>query len=118
MANINAHIDDYIAKAPEPAGPILTKIRALATELVPSAIETISYQMPAFRDGKIFLYFAAFKNHIGLYPPLAENSELVKRIAPYRGPKGNLKFSYGEEIPYGLIAEVIKALHQQYTSKK
>ena len=118
MTNTNAHIDDYIAKAGIPAAPILTKIRALATKCALNAAETISYQMPAFRDGKIFLYFATFKNHVGLYPPLTENSELVERLAPYRGPKGNLKFPYDEEIPYDLIAEVIKALHFQYTSKK
>ena len=118
MANINAHLDEYISKAPLAARPILTKIRQLTTKLVPNATETISYQMPAFRDGKIFLYFAAFKNHIGLYPPLKQSSELGGRLTPYRGPKGNLKFPYDAEIPYDLIAEVIKALHTQHTFKK
>lgn len=114
MTDIKAHIDDYIAKAPEPAGSILTKIRKMAAQLIPHATETISYQMPAFRDGKIFFYYAAFKNHIGIYPPLNEDAGLIRQLKKYRGPKGNLKFPNNEDIPYDLIAQIIMALHKQY----
>lgn len=118
MVRMSADIDDYIARAPDPARPILTKIRKVAAQIAPQATEVISYKMPAVRDGKIFLYFGAFKNHVGIYPPLTENAALIERLKPYRGAKGNLKFLFGQDLPNGLIAEVITALHQQYTSKK
>lgn len=118
MINERASINDYIAKAPDMAGPILAEIRTLVIMLVPQATETMSYKLPAFRDGKIFFYYAAFKNHIGIYPPLKNNSNLIELLGKYRGPKGNLKFPYAEEMPYELIAKVILALHQQYVFKK
>ncbi len=111
-------IDDYIASAPENARPILAKLRKLAAELCPDAVETISYKLPAFRQGKVFFHFAAFKNHIGIYPPVKEPASLVKQLAPYRGPKGNLQFQYEAGIPYDLIEGVIKALHKSYAVTK
>ena len=39
-------------------------------ETAPQAEETISYGIPALKQRGILVYFAAFKNHIGLYPPV------------------------------------------------
>jgi uncharacterized protein YdhG (YjbR/CyaY superfamily) len=111
-------IDDYIAAAPPNAQPILEKLRSLAIEICPAAEETISYKLPAFRQGKVFFYFAAFKHHIGIYPPVNEPAILVKKLQPYRGPKGNLQFQYKDGMPYDLIAAVIKALHASYAVTK
>ena len=107
-------VDEYIGAAPKPARPILSRLRDMARSAFPEAVESISYQMPAYKQGRYFLYFAAFKTHVGIYPPVKAPAGLVKKLAPYRGPKGNLKFSYGEEIPYELIAEVMAALHSAY----
>jgi uncharacterized protein YdhG (YjbR/CyaY superfamily) len=70
--------------------------------------------MPAFREGKVFIYFAAFKNHIGIYPPVSGDKKLEESLAPYRGPKGNLKFPLNEPMPIDLIKRVAKALHNEY----
>jgi uncharacterized protein YdhG (YjbR/CyaY superfamily) len=78
----------------------------------PAAVETISYQMPAFKAGRVFIYFAAFKNHIGIYPPVRGNKDLEQDLVPYRGPKGNLKFPLNEPIPFDLIECVVEALHK------
>ena len=107
-------IDDYIAAAAPAAQPILTRIRAAVREAVPDATECISYQMPALRVRKVFFYFAAFKKHIGIYPPVKGSATLQKRLAPYRGPKGNLQFPLDEPMPYALIAQVAKTLAREY----
>ena len=107
-------VDDYIAAAPAPAKPILARLRAMARDAFPEAEEVISYQMPAYRQDRVFLYFAAFKGHIGIYPPVKGPPSLVAALAPYRGPKGNLQFSYGTRMPYGLIGRVMKALHKAH----
>ncbi len=111
-------VDNYIASAPENARPTLTKIRKLVAQLCPDAEETISYKLPAFRQGRVFFYFAAFKNHIGIYPPVNGPASLIKQLQPYRGPKGNLQFQYEDEMPYDLIERVIKALHKAYAVTK
>jgi uncharacterized protein YdhG (YjbR/CyaY superfamily) len=64
--------------------------------------------MPAIRLRGILLYFAAFTHHIGIYPPVSGNPELQRALAPYAGPKGNLRFPLNEPIPYELIARIVK----------
>jgi uncharacterized protein YdhG (YjbR/CyaY superfamily) len=111
------NIEQYIAAAPEPTKPILVAIRRIAHERCPEAVETISYKMPAFKAGRVFLYMGAFKHHIGIYPPVEEPAALVQALQPYRGPKGNLQFAYASNIPYALIGQVIDALYASYAFK-
>jgi uncharacterized protein YdhG (YjbR/CyaY superfamily) len=111
-------IDAYIDDAPEVARPILRKIRTMARDLCPEAREVVSYKMPALRQDRVFFYYAAFKNHIGIYPPLKQNKRLIAALSPYRGAKGNLQFQYDEHIPYALIGKVIAALHEEYAIKR
>src|SRR5690242_7870961 len=85
-------IDDYIALFPPEVQAILEKIRLTVRQAAPEAEEIVSYRMPAFRLNGILVYFAAFKNHIGLYPPVRGDAKLEKSIAPYAGEKGNLRF--------------------------
>lgn len=71
--------------------------------------ETISYRMPAFKLNGMLIYFAAFKKHIGLFPPVRGNDDLMQAVKPYAEPKGNLQFPYKESIPYALIQRIVKA---------
>lgn len=106
-------IDEYIAAAAPDAQAILTEIRQLVKTAVPDAVETISYQMPAFKRKRIFFYFAAFKKHIGIYPPVQGDEELQQALLPFRGEKGNLKFPLDQPIPYDLIRRVAETLAQE-----
>ena len=101
-------IDEYIATFPPDIQVILRKIRATIAKAIPKAQEKISYRIPAFAlDGDV-IYFAAFKKHIGVYPPVRD-AKLKKEIARYAGPKGNLQFPLAEPIPYPLIGRIAKA---------
>ena len=101
-------IDEYVATFPPDIQEILQKIRATIAKAVPQASERISYRMPAFAlDGDV-IYFAAFKKHIGVYPPVRD-AKLRKEVARYAGPKGNLQFPLSERIPYALIGRIAKA---------
>jgi uncharacterized protein YdhG (YjbR/CyaY superfamily) len=107
-------IDDYLATVPPEGRAILRKLRTLIGQTVPAAKETISYQMPAFKLDYTFIYFAAYKKHIGIFPPVKGDKALNKALLPYRGEKGNLKFPLDEPMPYDLIRRVVLALHKQY----
>lgn len=104
----------YIEAAPAPAKELLREVAELVRQAYPEAEACIGYQMPAFRDKRIFVYFGAFKKHIGVYPPVTTDLALVARLEPWRGPKGNLKFPYEQSIPWALLREVVEALHGQY----
>jgi uncharacterized protein YdhG (YjbR/CyaY superfamily) len=92
----------------------LEQIRAEVERCVPGAQRCIGYGMPAFRAKKIFFYFAAFKKHIGVYPPVKGPEDLLAALAPFRGPNGNLSFPHNKPLPLELIGEVAKQLHAQY----
>lgn len=92
----------------------LEAIRAEAEARVPGAERCAGYGMPALRKGAVFLYFAAFRKHIGLYPPVTAPAELVEELAPWRGPKGNLAFPHDQPLPLELIGRVVEALAAQY----
>ena len=101
-----ASIDEYIAASPPVVRPILQGIRHTIRSAAPEAEELISYHMPAFKLHGVLVYFAAFKNHIGLYPPVSGDARLEKALAPYAGPKGNLRFPLNRPIPYALIKRI------------
>lgn len=111
--NAPKSVDEYIAQSSPKAQPILERIRATVRKAAPKATERISYRMPAFRLEGDFFYFAAFKEHIGLFPPVRGDAQLMKDISPYAGPKGNLRFPLDERIPYGLISRIVKAQVQE-----
>lgn len=102
------NIDEYIAAFSPEVQSILEKIRLVIREAVPGAEEKISYQMPAFTLSGALIYFAAFKKHIGIYPPVNGDKQLRQDISRYRGEKGNLKFPLDEPIPYDLISRIAK----------
>jgi uncharacterized protein YdhG (YjbR/CyaY superfamily) len=101
-------IDSYIAQFPVDVQAILQKLRATIRNAAPEADETISYMMPTFKQHGILVHFAAWKGHIGLYPPISGSTALEKAVLRYAGPKGNLQFPLDEAIPYDLIARIVK----------
>jgi len=101
-------ISEYIASFPLPVQRILKQVRRTVRAAAPKAVEVISYKMPAMRGHGMIVYCAGFKGHVGLFPPVRGDEALEKAVKPYAGPKGNLRFPYEEEIPYKLIARVVK----------
>jgi uncharacterized protein YdhG (YjbR/CyaY superfamily) len=110
-------IDEYIGTFPPEIGEILEKIRGTIRGAAPEAEELISYRMPAFAQNGILVYFAAFKKHIGLFPPVRGDEKLEKAIAPYAGEKGNLRFPLDRPIPYDLIERIVRLRLKQNLAK-
>lgn len=102
------NIDDYIAAFSPEVQTILQKIRQTIRKAAPAAEEKISYQMPAFAQQGYLVYFAAFKKHIGFYPPIKGDERLKQEASIYAGEKGNLRFPFDQPIPYALITKIVK----------
>src|SRR6266404_5240751 len=79
------NIDEYVASFSPEVQVILQKIRLTIRRAAPGAKEIISYKIPAFRLNGILVYFAAFKKHIGLYPPVRGDAKLVRAASAYAG---------------------------------
>ena len=110
-------IDEYISRFPAEVQAILEDVRTTIRRAAPLAQEVISYQMPAFRQDGILVYFAAWKNHIGFYPPISGDEALEKAVAQYAGPKGNLQFPLDKPIPFHLITRIVKLRVKQNNEK-
>jgi uncharacterized protein YdhG (YjbR/CyaY superfamily) len=109
---VDASHEDYLASVPEHRDR-LDAIRHEVKARVPDAKPVIGYNMPAYRRSRIFFYVAAFKKHVGIYPPLPDDPALVAESSPYRGPKGNLAFPHDAPLPMDLIGRVAQALAAQ-----
>ena len=109
--------EEYFAECTAESRKRLEQVRREVERRVPGAVRCIAYQMPAFRQERVFFYFAAFKKHIGIYPPVTQDAAIIAETAPYRGPKGNLSFPYGETLPLELIGRIAEALARQYSAQ-
>ena len=108
MKSINS-VEEYIELYPGEVQVILNKIREIVLTIVPEAVESISYGMPAYKlNKKPLIYFAAFKNHIGLYATPDGHKAFEKELAGYKQGKGSVQFPLNQELPFELITEIVK----------
>ena len=112
-----ATVDEYISGFSPEVQKVLQRIRKTIRSAAPGAQEIISYRMPAFKRNGVLVYFAAFKHHIGLYPPVKGDARLEKAVLPYAGEKGNLRFPLDQPIPFDLIERITKLRVAQDAAK-
>jgi uncharacterized protein YdhG (YjbR/CyaY superfamily) len=103
-------IDDYIKIQDKEKQVRLQKLREIIKKAAPKATECISYQMPAFKQNGVLVYFAAAKNHFGFYPT-AKPIEAFKKQLDEKGytySKGAIKIPIDKPIPSKLIQDIVK----------
>ena len=110
-------VDSYIVSFPKDAQSALKKVRRTIRAAAPKAAEVISYNIPAYRQNGMLVYFAGFRKHIGLYPPVRGNAALAKAVAKYAGPKGNLQFPLDQALPLELIGRIVRDKVKQDNAK-
>lgn len=120
-------IDEYLALQPKDIRYILQQLRQTIQKAAPDAKEVISYSMPAFKFHGMLVWFAAWKNHYGIYVP-AVLAVFKDKLSDYETTKATVRFPYDKPIPKKLISEIIqfaaqenlrkKVLKEQATSKK
>lgn len=111
-------IASYFAKFPEASQSRMQQIRTLILEKAPEAQESISYGMPAYKtNGKPLIYYAAFKNHIGLYATPSGHTYFAAALSSYKQGKGSVQFPNEQPLPLELIAEIIAFRVKENASK-
>lgn len=101
-------IDDYIADQTEELQPLLQSVRETIRAATPEATERMSWQMPTFWQGENLIHFAAFKNHIGVYPGGEAVGVFAERLTGYKTSKGSIQFPLNKPIDYGLITDIVR----------
>ena len=110
IANKNTpkNIDEYIAGFPAAVQASLEQLRATIRKAAPNAEETISYQIPTFKQDGNLVHFAAYKNHIGFYLGSGGIKNFQDELSIFEGSKGTVRFPINKPLPLKLIAEVVK----------
>ena len=111
-------IDDYINQFPDEIKSKLESIRAAIKKAAPKSVEVISYGMPAFKQNKVLVYFAAGKNHIGFYPTPKPIVVFKKELGGYKTSKGAIQFPLDKKIPLALISKITKFRVKEDLAKK
>ena len=102
-------VDDYIKTFPENTQELLKKIRQTIIDNAPTAIESISYGMPAYKTSKKpLVYFGVHSKHIGFYATPTGHEKFAKELSPYKQGKGSVQFPLNKPIPFNLIADIVK----------
>lgn len=103
-----ASIADYIANQPARTRPVLQRVRTIIRKALPDAEEAISYSIPAFKiDGRVVIYFAAWKEHFSIYPATGAVATVFKKeLAGYKVSKGTIRIPWSGPVPTHLIAGV------------
>lgn len=104
-----ATVDAYINRFPEDVRRVLKRMRQTILTAAPGAVESISYQMPAYKlDGKPLVYFAGWKTHVGFYPIPSGVAAFEKELSRYKRAKGSVQFPLDRPIPYGLVKRIVR----------
>ena len=103
-------VDEYFARIVEPGRGRLSEMREAIRAAVPvGATEVISYRIPAFRHGKVLVWYAAFAGHCSLFPTAAVIAEFGDELQGYKTSKGTIQFPIGVPLPVELIKRIVKA---------
>ena len=110
-------IDEYISEADESARGILQQMRGIISEAAPGTTECISYGMPAFRLRRVVVYFAAFKNHISLFPGATGVATFADELKQWKWSKGTIQFSLDQPLPVDLIKRIVALRLKEETER-
>lgn len=99
-------IDEYILNQPEKAQPLLREINEVIRAAIPEAREKISWSMPTYWKKRNLIQFAAFKNHVGLYPGPEAVEKFADRLTGYQIQKGTIRLPYDQPLDRELVAEI------------
>jgi uncharacterized protein YdhG (YjbR/CyaY superfamily) len=112
-------VDEYLAGVPEPARGTLKKVRAaIRSAAPPTAIEVISYGMPAFKYKGMLVWFAAFSDHCSLFPTASVIAAFKSELKGFRTSKGTIQFPIDKPLPAALVTKMVRARVAQQENKK
>ena len=99
----------YTAKLAPSTRRRLKELADIIRKTAPSAVDSFSYQIPAFRlNGKILVWYAGWTNHLSLYPLNATDREFADQKG-FKTAKGTVQFPLDKPLPASLIRRLVKS---------
>lgn len=102
-------VETYLSKVEPGARAALEHISSLVKMQVPEAEETMSYGMPALKyKGKPLVYYAAFKDHLSLFPTSEPTDAFKEQLKDFKTSKGTIQFTVEHQLPDQLIRDIVQ----------
>lgn len=102
-------VEEYAASLPAASKKIFATFRKTIKQAAPGAEELISYNIPALKLHGMLVYFAAWKEHVSMYPRTAGLEKAFKKeMVKYGVSKGTIKFPTGEPLPLEIIKKMVQ----------
>lgn len=101
-------VEEYLATLSPANRKLLGELRTIIKSVIPDAEEVISYNMPAFKQHAVLVYYAANKNHTGFYPTANPIKIFAKELEGYTTSKGAIQFPYDRPIPASLVKKIVR----------
>ena len=111
-------ITEYIQKFDGETRTQLESLHAHLKSILPEAEECISYNMPCFKQKKVVVYFAGYKNHVGFYPTSKPIEIFKDKLKGFKSSKGAIQFPLTDKLPKELILEIVTYRLNQISTDK
>lgn len=100
-------VEEYISTFPKEVQQKLEQLRSTIQKAAPKAKEVISYNMPAYKQNSVLVYFAGYKAHIGFYPTGSPINVFKNELKEYKTSKGAIQFPIESDIPQALVQKIV-----------
>jgi len=111
-------VEEYFSTLSPDVRDILEDLRKTIKQAAPKAEEVISYNMPAIKQGKVIVYYAAHKEHIGFYPTSSPMMVFKDQLAAFKTSKGAIQFPIDKPIPKKLVKDIVRYRLTQVQEKE
>ncbi len=101
-------IDEYIALAAPDVKEYLERMRLAVRQAAPEAQESISYEMPVYKQDGVVAYFGGFTKHVSLFPGPDAIAAFKEELAGYKTSRGTIQFPIGKPLPVTLIKKIVR----------
>lgn len=87
----------------------LNAVKLLLQQTLPEADLSISYGIPTFSYQKYRIHYAAYANHLGIYPSPRVIEKFLPQLSGYVTSKGAVQFPHNLRLPLELIRQMALA---------
>lgn len=113
---MSAEVEAYLSACRPDQGAALQELRQRLKRLLPDHLEVMSYAMPGFRapgpKGKMIVGYAAFSQHLGIYPHSGSVIPLLD-CGPFKTSKSGVLFTPQTPLPQELLEAIVRTRQAQ-----
>ncbi len=113
---MSAEVEAYLSACRPDQGAALQELRQRLKRLLPDHLEVMSYAMPGFRapgpKGKMIVGYAAFSQHLGIYPHSGSVIPVLD-CGAFKTSKSGVLFTPQTPLPQDLLEAIVRTRQAQ-----